>query len=157
MNLTEKKVLSILETEKYAYIATTDKSNIDNAVIAFANEGFRIYFGAYSDTLKCRNLAVNPAAALCISTLQIHGTVKLISHGSPEFDEKIKAYSEKFPAYARVFSREMNELYEIIPSVIWNYDPVQGEMFREKLIFDAEYYEKLDPYESPGEYDNRKK
>jgi len=158
MNELVCKFKKILDCEKIAYIATTNNKYVDNSTICFScDENLNIYFGSYSDTLKCKNIEGNPHVAIAVSTLQIHGVVRKIFYGSEEYKNKIKNYNLKFPQYAHVFEKEHNELYEIKPLVIWNYNPSKGEMNRDKVIFDMEYYKKLSPYEAPKEFKNRKK
>lgn len=143
-------IKKILEKEKLAYIATSYDNFVDNSVICCSNDNdLNLYFGSYSDTLKCRNIDANPIVAIAVSTLQIHGNARIITHGSEEYIEKIKIYNAKFPQYAHVFNKENNELYEIKPLVIWNYNPSKGEMHRDKLIFDNDYFNRIESYEPP--------
>ncbi|NLH97749.1 MAG: pyridoxamine 5'-phosphate oxidase family protein [Clostridiaceae bacterium] len=53
------KVLKALAEKKMCYIATAGENNVDNAVVAYYADGFDLYFGSFSDTLKCRNLRAN--------------------------------------------------------------------------------------------------
>lgn len=152
----EEKILNILKKEKYAYIATTNNTYVDCAVIAFSNIGFNIYFGAFSNTLKGKNIQQNNYVGLAITTLQIHGEVIIIEHGTEEYQEKVKVYNEKFPQWEHVFKKEKNELYKIEPLVIWDYNPQKGEMHRDVIVFDEEYYKTLDPYIPPKEFKYRK-
>jgi len=146
----------ILGGEKLACIATSNGIFVDNSVICYAfDDELNLYFGSYSDTLKCRNIQLNPFAAVAVSTLQIHGTVRMIEHGSEEYKLKIRIYNKRFPQYAHVFNKENNELYEVKPLVIWNYDPSKGEMHRDKIIFNNDYYSKINAYEPPEVFRNR--
>lgn len=152
----EKKILEILQKEKLAYIATTNGAFVDNAVVCFSSIKYHLYFGCYEDTLKGKNIKENPNVALAIGALQIHGTARKIKYKSSEYNEKIKAYGEKWPEYLPVFDKENNQLYEIEPKVIWLYNPSNGEMNRDVLIFDEEYYKEVKPYEAKKEYKNKK-
>ncbi len=105
-----------------------------------------MFLRSYSDTLKCRNISQNPHVAISVGTLQIHGIAKVVPYESEEYRNKREIYDNRFPQYASVFERIDNELYEIIPSVIWNYNPSLGEMNRDVLIIDLEYYESISPY-----------
>lgn len=151
-----EKVKGILENEKLLSLATTDGVYPDNSIISFAyDENLHLYFGSYSDTLKCINISKNPYVAITVKTLQIHGMAKLIPYGSEEYKRKIEIYGKRFMQYLSVFEKVDNELYEIIPLVIWNYNPSEGEMHRDELILDEEYYKKIEVYRF-HEYGDRK-
>jgi hypothetical protein len=146
----------ILDKEKLAYIATYNGTFVDNSVVCYSVDSeLNLYFGSYSDTLKCRNFDVNPFVAIALSTLQIHGIARLIGYDSEEYNEKIKIYIEKFPQYAHVFNKENNELYEVKPLVMWNYNPSKGEMHRDNIIFDNDYFKKINAYEPPTKFEYR--
>lgn len=156
MELKKEKILSILDKEKLLYLGTTNGLYPDNSVVCYAyDENLNLYFGSYSDTLKCRNISENPYVAICIGTLQIHGITKLIPYGSNEYKFKREIYDKRFPQYASVFEKVDNELYQIKPLVIWNYNPSLGEMNRDELIFDFEYYNAICPYKF-HKYEQRK-
>jgi len=72
--------------------------------------------------------------------------VTVVLYGSEEYKNKIKIYDQRFPQYASVFEKIDNELYEISPLVIWNYNPSLGEMNRDEVIIDLEYYQSISPY-----------
>lgn len=147
MELNPGTVKNILEREKLFYLATTNGRYADNSAVCFAyDEDLHLYFGSYSDTLKCRNIAQNPYVAIAVGTLQIHGAAKLVPYGSNEYKSKREIYDKRFPQYAAVFEKVNNELYEISPLVIWNYNPSSGEMNRDEMIIDFEYYESISPY-----------
>ncbi len=155
MELNAEKIISILEKEKLLFLGTTNNKYPDNSAVCFAyDENLHLYFGSYSDTLKCKNIANNPHVAIAVGTLQIHGTAKIVPYGSEEYIGKRAIYDKRFPQYVSVFQKVNNELYEIIPLVIWNYNPSLGEMNRDKLIFDLEYYKSIFPYEF-HKYDER--
>ncbi len=155
MMLDRGTVKNILNNEKLLSIATSNCNMIDNSVVCFAyNEGLNLYFGSYSDTLKCRNIAVNELVAITVGTLQIHGISKIVPYGTNEYEQKRAIYDNRFPQYKEVFKKINNELYEIKPLAIWNYNPALGEMNRDELIFDLEYYNSINPYKF-HEYENR--
>ncbi|MBU3146872.1 pyridoxamine 5'-phosphate oxidase family protein [Clostridium sp. CF012] len=137
----------ILEREKLLYLATSNEIYPDNSAVCFAyDEDLHLYFGSYSDTLKCRNIAENPFVAISVGTLQIHGIAKIVPYSSTEYKNKRKIYDKRFPQYVSVFQKNSNELYEINPLAIWNYNPSLGEMNRDELIIDLEYYQSISPY-----------
>ena len=147
MELNPEKIISILEEEKLIYLATSNGKYPDNSAVCFAyNEKLSLFFGSYSDTLKCRNISQNPYVAVSVGTLQIHGLAKVIPYGSEDYKIKRAIYDKRFPQYASVFEKIDNELYEILPLVIWNYNPSFGEMNRDELIMDMEYYKSISPY-----------
>ncbi len=65
----------------------------------------------------------------------------MIQYGSEEYINKREFYDKHFPKYNSVFEKSCNELYEISPLVIWNYNTSLGEMNRDELVFDEEYYQ----------------
>lgn len=155
MKLNSETIKSILEKEKLLYLATSNSKYPDNSVVCFAyDENFHLYFGSYSDTLKCRNIAQNPYVAVSIGTLQIHGIAKIVPYRSRRYISKREIYDKRFPQYVSIFEKINNELYEISPLVIWNYNPSLGEMNRDELIFDSDYYQSIAPYKF-HRYDDR--
>ena len=154
MNTIDKiSILRILNKGKLAYIATTNGKFVDNAIVCYANNDLKIYFGCYSDTLKGKNIARIPYVALAISTLQIHGKARIIEYKSKEYRMKLKYYKERHPQYVNVFHKMNNELYEVEPLVVWSYNPKKGEMNRDVYILDQNYYNKLKPYEAKASYE----
>lgn len=147
MELNSENIKNILEKEKLLYLGTTNSRYPDNSAVCFAyDENLHLYFGSYSDTLKCKNVSQNPYVAICVGTLQIHGIAKIVSYGSEEYKSKRTIYDKRFPQYVSVFEKVNNELYEIWPLVIWNYNPSLGEMNRDELILDLEYYKSISLY-----------
>ncbi|WBW96584.1 pyridoxamine 5'-phosphate oxidase family protein [Oceanirhabdus sp. W0125-5] len=155
MRLNFETVKGILEREKLLSLATANSKYPDNSVVCFAyDDNFHLYFGSYSDTLKCRNIEENPYVAVTVGTLQIHGIAKIVPYDSEEYKNKREVYDKRFQQYAAVFEKINNELYEITPLVIWNFNTSLGEMNRDELIFDVDYYKSINPYKF-HEYDNR--
>ncbi|QNU66506.1 pyridoxamine 5'-phosphate oxidase family protein [Ruminiclostridium herbifermentans] len=147
MKLNLDTIIGILEKEKILYLATTNNQFPDNSAVCFAyDQNLHLYFGSYSDTLKCINIKKNPYVAICVGTLQIQGLVRMIQYGSEEYKNKREFYDKRFPKYKSVFEKICNELYEISPLVIWNYNTSLGEMNRDELVFDEEYYQAISPY-----------
>ncbi len=148
MKLDFETIKLVLEKEKLMSLATSNSKYPDNSVVCFTyDDNMHLYFGSYSDTLKCRNISINPYVAISIGSLQIHGIAKIVPYGSKEYNEKRAIYDKRFPKYKTVFELVNNELYEITPFVIWNYNTSIGEMNRDVLIFDMDYYESILPYE----------
>lgn len=147
MQLEPETIRGILEKNRLLSLATMGGAYPDNSVVCFAYDGdFRLYFGAYSDTLKCRNIAGNQHVAVTVGTLQVHGRARIVPYGSGEYAEKREIYDKRFPQYKEVFEREGNELYEIEPLVVWNYNTKRGEMNRDEMVIDEEYYRDIQPY-----------
>lgn len=155
MELDLTTVKHILQREKLLYLATSNNKYPDNSAVCFAyDESLHLYFGSYSDTLKCKNIAINPYVAISAGTLQIHGIARIVPYGGSDYKNKREIYDRRFPQYASVFERINNELYEISPLVIWNYNPSLGEMNRDELVLDLEYYQSIFLYKF-HEYDER--
>ncbi len=150
------KVLKILSANRMCYIATTGNNFVDNAMVAYYAEGFFLFFGSFSDTLKCKNIHTNPNVAVCIDNLQFHGKAEIIEHKCSDYKDIVEKYIKKFPQYKFYFELEDNELYRIVPQVIWLYDSSKGTMHRDMIVFDNDYYNKLKPYEAPVEFRKRK-
>ena len=155
MELKKDVVLNILSKEKIMYVGTTNGKYPDNSAVCFAyDEEFNLYFGSYSDTLKCKYISTNHYVAITVNTLQIHGVAKIIPYGSEEYINKRKIYDNRFPMYKSIFEKIDNELYEISPYVIWHYNPSVGEMNRDEIILNMDYYNSISPYKF-HEYKNR--
>lgn len=151
MSEINNKVLKTLNENKICCIATTGEKYVDNAMLAYYADAFDLYFGSFSDTLKCRNIKVNPHVAICVDNLQFHGKAQLIKHSSDEYFFYMEKYLTKFPHYKYYFELQNNELYRVTPLVIWYYDSSKGTMHRDMIVFDNDYYKKLLPYEAPIE------
>ncbi len=104
--------------------------------------------------LKCRNISQNPYVAITVGRLQIHGIAKIVPYESEEYKSKRTIYDQRFPQYKSIFEKIDNELYEIYPLVIWNYNPSLGEMNRDELIIDLEYYKSISQHTFHN-YDDR--
>lgn len=86
MELNPEKIKSILEKEKIIYLATTNSKYPDNSAVCFAyDQELHLFFGSYSDTLKCRNITQNPYVAISVGTLQIHGIAKVVPYENEEY------------------------------------------------------------------------
>ena len=154
--MTISDVREILEKHKLMSIGTYGKKYPDNSVVCFSyDENANLYFGSYSDTLKCKNISNNNIVAVTIGTLQIHGRAEIVEFGSEAYAIGRKNYDARFPQYREVFMKKNNELYIIIPYVIWNYNPsLGGEMYRECIVFNSAYLSEIDEY-VPHSYEIR--
>jgi general stress protein 26 len=155
MESLEDKIQNLFAEKKICYIASTNNSFVDNAMVAYYSEGFTIYFGSFNNTLKCRNILANPHVAICIENIQIHGLARHIESSSEVYQVYKEKYISKFPSYEFYFGLEENELYKVEPLVIWHYDSKKGIMHRDKIVIDQQYYEALEPYEAPLKINRR--
>ena len=145
--MTIADVNTIISKRKTLNLATTNRIFVDNAVVSFAfDSDLNLFFGAYSDTLKCRNLAECEYAAITLGSLQIQAVVKKLEYGSEEYILGRKIYDARYPQFKKMFEQVSNELYKIKPLVIWLYNPKYGAMHRDVLIIDQNYYNKVKPY-----------
>ena len=150
-----EEILSLLQKQTLMSIGTQGINGPDNSIVCFAfDEQCNLYFGSYSDTLKCKNVSINPIVAITIGTLQIHGHASIVPYGTIDYQNGRAIYDSRFPQYKEVFEFENNELYKIEPLVIWNYNPSKGEMHRDSVIFDQRYYDTIDVYK-PHHYEKR--
>lgn len=77
--MTKEDVCKILASQKLISIGTIGKKYPDNSVVCFSfDEDCNLYFGSYSDTLKCKNIAFNKHVAITVGTLQIHGIASVV-------------------------------------------------------------------------------
>ena len=154
--MTKEDVCKILASQKLISIGTIGKKYPDNSVVCFSfDEDCNLYFGSYSDTLKCKNIAFNKHVAITVGTLQIHGIASVVEYGTYEYNMGRENYDSRFPQYTEVFEKKDNELYIIKPLVIWNYNPsLGGEMYREILVFDENYLNEIEVY-YPHAYEKR--
>ena len=136
-------------------VATYGSQYPDNSIVCFAyDDQAHLYFGSYSDTLKCKNIAHHNTVAITIGTLQIHGRAELIPYGTPSYIIGREIYDARFPQYKTLFKLQDNELYRITPYVVWNYNTSKGEMHRDVLIFNKAYYDAIEVY-TPHAYIKR--
>lgn len=137
-------------------LGTTGEKFPDNSVVCFSyDEDCNLYFGSYSDTLKCKNIALNSNVAVTVGTLQIHGIASIVEYGTQAYKIGRANYDSRFPQYVEMFEKVGNELYMIKPLVIWNYNPsIGGEMYRESLVFDEDYVSQIEVY-VPHIYERR--
>lgn len=148
-------VLKLLSKQTLMSIATQGDGGPDNSIVCFAFDmQCNLYFGSYSDTLKCKNIAKNPNVAITAGTLQIHGCASIVPYDSVDYQVGREVYDNRFPQYKEIFELENNELYRVTPFVIWNYNPSKGEMYRDSLIFHKQYFDSIEVYE-PHPYTRR--
>ena len=151
----KSQILKILDRQVLMSVGTQGKSTPDNSIVCFAfDDQCNLYFGSYSDTLKCKNISENHIVAITVGTLQIHGYADIVPYGTNEYKKGRKIYDDRFPKYKNLFELKDNELYKITPLVIWNYNPDKGEMYRDTIVFDKKYYDSIDVYK-PHQYDLR--
>ncbi len=147
MKLSVEVVLNELKRHKSMSVASVGNNYVDNAIVSYAyDDCFRLYFGSYSDTLKCRNIDMNSQVAVTVGNLQIHGIARVIEYNSEEYLKCRQIYDSVYPNFRVMFEYEMNELYVIEPKVIWKYNPRYGAVHRDVMIFDKTYYDSLEPY-----------
>ena len=148
-------VLQLLCKQTLMSLATYGKDYPDNSIVCFAyDDNCNLYFGSYSDTLKCKNISYNKVVAVTAGTLQIHGEASIVTYGTDEYKIGRVIYDKRFPQYQEMFERENNELYVVRPYVIWNYNPAVREMHRDTLVFKEEYYNEIEVYH-PHDYEKR--
>lgn len=154
--MTKEDICKLLSSQKLISLGTAGKEFPDNSIVCFSyDEDCNLYFGSYSDTLKCKNIAHNSNVAITVGTLQIHGKASIVEYGTEEYKIGRANYDSRFPQYAEIFEKVGNELYIIRPLVIWNYNPaIGGEMYRETLVFDEDYISQIEVY-SPHKYEKR--
>lgn len=154
--MTKEDVCRLLSSQKLISLGTAGERFPDNSIVCFSyDEDCNLYFGSYSDTLKCKNIAYNCNVAIAVGTLQIHGRASVVEYGTEAYKIGRANYDSRFPKYAEMFEKVGNELYIIKPLVIWNYNPsIGGEMYRETLVFDEDYINQIEVY-SPHEYEKR--
>lgn len=148
-------VLQLLSKQTLMSLATYGKNYPDNSVVCFSyDDNCNLYFGSYSDTLKCKNISNNKVVAVTVGTLQIHGEAGIVEYGTDEYRAGRAIYDKRFPQYREIFEREKNELYIIKPYVIWNYNPAEKEMYRDTMVIHEKYYNDIEVYH-PHSYGNR--
>lgn len=154
--MNKENVCKLLSQQKLLSLGTAGREFPDNSIVCFSyDKECNLYFGSYSDTLKCKNIAHNSNVAITVGTLQIHGKASIVEYGTKEYRIGRENYDSRFPQYADMFERVGNELYIVKPLVIWNYNPsAGGEMYRETLVFDENYISQIEVY-SPHEYEKR--
>lgn len=153
--MNKSTIYELLQKQMLMSVGTINDIFPDNSVVCFAADNeCNLYFGSYSDTLKCKNIEKSGYVAITVGTLQIHGIANLVKYGTSEYWKGRAIYDERFPQYREMFEYKDNELYCITPLVIWNYNPSKGEMHRDVLILDHNYYEKIDVYK-PHKYEKR--
>jgi uncharacterized pyridoxamine 5'-phosphate oxidase family protein len=92
------KNLDTLHRHNRIYLATVWGGKVRSRLVDYHNEGLRIGFITWSDTVKVQHIRHNPTVALCIENLQIQGTAKLTGHpGLPGNSEFASAYKERHP------------------------------------------------------------
>ncbi|WP_178842433.1 hypothetical protein [uncultured Treponema sp.] len=152
----KEDVCKLLSSQKLLSLGTAGEKFLDNSIVCFSyDENCNLYFGSYSDTLKCKNIARNCYVAVTVGTLQIHGKAGIVEYGTEAYKIARSNYDRRFPKYAELFEKKGNELYVIKPLVIWNYNPsAGGEMYRDTLVLDKDYIKQIEVY-TPHKYEER--
>lgn len=151
----KEQILKVISNTQTCYLATTARGYVDNSRVAYCSDEFTIYFGSFRDTLKCRNIEINPYAAVCVDNVQIHVKAKCLKYGSEEYAMAKQRYIDKFPHYAFYFELENNEIYKCDPLAAWYYNSTKGTMHRDMVVFDKQYTELLLPYVAPENFIKR--
>jgi hypothetical protein len=141
--LDEARAAALIANESLASLAACDGERLDNAVVCVASEGLRLYFGAFSTTLKASLMIARPIVALTIGPIQYHGAARIIRRGTDEYGSARAIYDRKFPQYAELFESAGNALFEVRPLALWLYETSSGALSRPVLIKDETYFSSL--------------
>ena len=92
----KNKKLKILNENKLIYFSTVCDGRVKTRIVDYYNEGLRIGFITWTDSIKVQHIKRNPIVSLCIKNLQLEGRAKLMGHpGLAENKDFIESYKER--------------------------------------------------------------
>ena len=90
--------LKVLHKNKLIYLATACESRVKSRVVDYHNEGLKIGFITWTNSVKIHHMKLNPLVSLCIENLQIEGEAKLLGHPRlAKNKEFIESYKQRHP------------------------------------------------------------
>jgi general stress protein 26 len=136
-----------LNDRKYISLATAYQDRVRARVVDYVNDGLKICFLTWADTIKMDHLKKNPWVSLCIEALQVEGKVFIGGHPSLEGNAPfMELYKERHPSPFKNFISQSNTLlitieptlfilmkYEHRQLVLDHLDMVQMSAFRKVL------------------------
>lgn len=93
-----------LNERKFISVATSYRDQVRARVVDYVNDGLRIAFLTWKDTVKMEHLKHNPRIALCVDSLQVEGKASMMGHPSlPENNKFMDIYQKRHPSPFRNF------------------------------------------------------
>lgn len=94
----QNRCVQYLNERKFISVATSDRDQVRARVVDYINDGIRIVFLTWENSVKIDHLKHNPRIALCVDSLQIEGNAEFKGHPSLRENECLMAlYRERHP------------------------------------------------------------
>jgi uncharacterized pyridoxamine 5'-phosphate oxidase family protein len=146
MNVQEK-CIQYLNERKFISLATALQNEVRSRIVDYVNDGIRIGFITWENTVKMNHLRKNPRVSLSVEALQIEGTAKIVGHPDlPENAAFMDLYKERHPSpYKNFISLQNSILIMVEPAllILMSYEPdhllldhldvLQQKAFRKEL------------------------
>jgi len=116
----QEKCIKYLNDRKFISAATGLQNQVRVRVVDYVNDGIRLGFLTWEDTLKMEHLKQNPAISLCVDSLQMEGKAKILGHpGAKENESFMDLYKERHPSpYKNFVSLANTSLIVVEPSLL---------------------------------------
>jgi len=133
--ITQDEVIQALKRELFSTLATCAGNRVTIRPMSHINDGLAIFFQTDNDSLKMRQIRINPNVAMCVGTYEIEGVATELGH--PLDDKNVffaKAYKEKHPGSFAKYSSCGDEVVVMVkPKLVrqWRYEndqPVMAEL-----------------------------
>ncbi len=116
----QDRCIKYLNDRKFISLATAWQDHVRVRVVDYVNDGLRIGFLTWADTIKMDHLKSNPRVSLCVDALQIEGKASFQGHPSlPENAAFMELYRERHPSPFKNFISQDNTLLVMIEPALF--------------------------------------
>lgn len=153
LDVDEKKreIIALLEMTKHIVLATCADDRVTARTMCCLNDELIIYCQTDSRFFKVEQIRKNPKVALCINSLQIEGSAKLIGHPTNPENAKIsELFKQKHPkSHERYSSNKEQLIIKVNPVLFTQWKYIDEKPCREFLSLKEscafrEYYEVIE-------------
>lgn len=137
--ISAEEIAQALESERVLYLATCADNHVTIRPMSHVHVGRDVYFQTGADSLKMRQIAVNPRVALCVGTYELEGIA--IQRGHPLAEENAffaRAYQKKHPvSFEKYTSLEDEVLLQVKVSRVRQWRYIQDEPCIAETVFES--------------------
>ncbi len=116
----QEKCVKYLNERKFISVATGLENQVRVRVVDYVNDGIRLGFLTWENTLKMEHLQQNPSISLCVDSIQMEGKAKILGHpGAKENEPLMNLYRERHPSpYKNFMALTNTRLIVVEPALL---------------------------------------
>lgn len=116
----QEKCVKYLNDRKFISAATGFQNQVRVRVVDYVNDGIRLGFITWDDTIKMEHLKQNPSISLCVDSIQMEGKATILGHPTATGNESLMdLYKERHPSpYKNFVSLTNTRLIVVEPTLL---------------------------------------